>query len=162
MNRDLRAYLPGILAVVLLAVVVAQTLEAFQRSGRWNPGRKTGWTTADPFERLERVLARPDHPPQIQGLRDPFDFARAGAAVRPTRTTGSNPGPVPTGPHPVLTAIVSDPQDPRAVIVYEGRNYSVKTGDLFAEFRVVSISADGVVLDDGRKRLVLHSPTKGR
>lgn len=165
MNRDLRAFLPAILASLLLAAVVAQTLDAFQRSGRWNPGRKhsSAANAADPFARLERMLNQPDQPPSLQGLRDPFAYGRAAAVAAPSPGPGvTRPAPDPAGSRPVLTAIVTDPQDPQAVIVYENRNYSVRVGDLFAEFRVVSISADGVVLDSGRERLVLQRPTKGR
>jgi hypothetical protein len=61
---------------------------------------------------------------------------------------------------PLLTAIVAD-ADPRAVIRYEDRYYTVKSGDLFARFRVISISADQVVLDGGGERIALKRPTKG-
>jgi len=162
MNRDLRAFLPALLAALLLATVAAQTFEAFQRSGRWNPSRKRAAVfAADPLSRLERLLSLPDQAPPLRGLRDPFDFGHAPVVVRPAPGP-SLPGPAPTGSRPVLTALVSDPQDPQAVIVYENRNYSVRAGDLFAEFKVVSISADGVVLDNGRERLVLQRPTKGK
>ena len=122
MNRDLRAFLPALLAALLLATVAAQTFEAFQRSGRWNPSRKRAAVfAADPLSRLERLLSLPDQAPPLRGLRDPFDFGHAPVVVRPAPGP-SLPGPAPTGSRPVLTALVSDPQDPQAVIVYENRS----------------------------------------
>jgi hypothetical protein len=56
----------------------------------------------------------------------------------------------------VLTAIVAD-NDPRAVIRYEDRNFTVKAGDLFADFRVVSITASEVVLESNGQRYVLRT-----
>ena len=165
MNRDLRAWIPAIVAGFLLVLVAGQTLIAFERSGRftWKRAPKYAVNPADPYNRLEQALSEPDHPPVLVGLRDPFTFGHA--TVRPTHVGGGTPeGPVTPiyTPRPVLTAIISDPSDPRAIVVYENHNYSVRAGDLFAEFKVVSISADGVVLDNGRERLVLQRPTKGR
>ncbi|HET9326040.1 MAG TPA: hypothetical protein VFQ05_04640, partial [Candidatus Eisenbacteria bacterium] len=68
------------------------------------------------------------------------------------------PAPI---PQPVVTAIVTDADAQRAIVVYLGTSYSVKSGDLFAQYRVVSISAESVVLDDGRQQLVLRRPAKG-
>jgi len=72
-------------------------------------------------------------------------------------------GPVqpPTPSRPFLTAIISDASDQRAIVVYEGHSYSVGVGDLFAQFKVVSISPDGVVLDNGQERFTLPRPKKG-
>ena len=62
---------------------------------------------------------------------------------------------------PVLTAILQAEDDPRALLHYADRDYTVKTGDQFADFKVISITADQVVLDRGGQRLILHRPTKG-
>jgi hypothetical protein len=40
-------------------------------------------------------------------------------------------------------------------------DYSVRTNTLFADFRVVSITAQWVVLDRGGESLVLRLPVKG-
>lgn len=164
MNRDLRAWIPAIIAGFLLTLVAGQTLNAFQRSGRLHWGRppKFSVNAADPYSRLERVLSQPDHPPAIAGMRDPFEFGHG--PVRPPTHVATGPvGPAtPSIGRPVLTAIISDPSDNRAIVVYDNHSYSVRAGDLFAEYKVVSISPDGVVLDNGRERLTLQRPTKGK
>jgi hypothetical protein len=66
----------------------------------------------------------------------------------------------PPAPRPVVTAIIAD-EDPRALITYESKNYSVKTGDLFAEFRVVSVNAERVLLEGPGGPLVLRGPVRG-
>ena len=164
MNRDLRAWIPAIIAGFLLVFVAGLTVIAFQRSGRLHFGQapKFAVNPADPYNRLERVLSEPDRPPVLAGMRDPFQFGR-GPVRPPTHTTTGPVGPAPpTTPRPVLTAIISDPSDNRAIVVYDSHSYSVRAGDLFAEYKVVSISPDGVVLDNGRERLTLQRPTKGR
>ncbi|MEK7330743.1 MAG: hypothetical protein AAB113_08060, partial [Candidatus Eisenbacteria bacterium] len=90
-------------------------------------------------------------------LRDPFAYGRAPVAASRAR---ARPYVPPPPPRPVLTAILAD-NDPRALIHYDGRDYRVKTGDSFADFKVISITADQVVLDRGGQRLILHRPTKG-
>lgn len=168
MNRDLTAWIPGIVAGFLIAVVLGQTAVAFEKSGRWSwkKAPKFAVNPADPYARLERLLSAPDQAPSLDGLRDPFEYGR-GPDTRPAPTGGGRTPPIGPAPsvvsRPVLTAIVSDPNDARAILVYENRNYSVRTGDLFADYRVVSISADGVILENGRgERLTLQRPTKGR
>ena len=159
MNRDLRAFLPGILAALFVVLIGVQTFHAHQRSGRTGARPKPRFTTlaTDPYARLEQALSVPDDGAPIGSLRDPFAYGHATVA-RPT----TGPKPKPAAPRPIVTAIVADPQDPRAIILYEGRNYTVRSGDLFDKFNVLSITAEGVVLDDGRERIVLPPPTKGR
>jgi hypothetical protein len=164
-NRDLRGWIPGIIAGFLLILVGGQTLVAFQHSGRIHFGHapKFSINPGDPYARLERLLSMPDEAPSLADLRDPFQYGH-GPVVHLTHTGAKGPeGPVqpPTPSRPYVTAIVSDPSDPRAIVVYEGHSYSVRSGDLFAEFKVVSISADGVVLDNGRERFTLQRPKKG-
>ena len=163
MNRDLTPWIPAIVAGFLLVLVAGQTVSAFQRSGRIHWGRGTRYTVnpADPYNRLENLLSAPDHPPALAGLRDPFTFGRGNVhPVRPGGPVRTAPGPA--APRPTLTAIVTEGNDSRAIVVYESRSYTVRSGDLFAEYKVVSISPDGVVLDNGRERLTLQRPTKGR
>ena len=163
MNLSLRTLLPAILAILILVVIGLQTSDALKRSGSWS--RSTGPKTPviDPYAALDGQLARQGQPPEAGTLRDPFAFGGGGAvAIRREPRTGRPSEAVqpPPRPRPVLTAIIAD-EDPRALIVYEDRNYSVKTGDLFAEFRVVSVNAEQVVLDGGGQRLVLRRPVRG-
>ncbi len=159
MNRDLRAFLPAILAALFVVLIGVQTFHALQRSRHPGGRPKPRFAlAADPYARLEKALSAPDQGEPTAGLRDPFDYGHVAMAVRPTL-----PGPKPKpAARPIVTAIVADPQDPRAIIVYEGRNYTVRSGELFDKFNVLSITAEGVVLDDGQQRIVLPPPTKGR
>jgi hypothetical protein len=161
-NRDLRTWIPGIIAGFLLLLVAGQTLIAFQHSGRihWGHGPKFSVNPGDPYARLERLLSMPDAPPSLAAMRDPFQYGH-GPVVHVTHTATAGPVVAPSPSRPFVTAILSDPNDPRAIVVYEGHSYSVRSGDLFAEFKVVSISADGVVLDNGQERLTLQRPKKG-
>jgi hypothetical protein len=148
------------LAVLILALVGAQTSDALRHSGVWGtPKPKRIVPTADPYAHLEAQLAIVDPSVAAEALRDPFSY---GAPPRPVHIVGGvvRPAPPPPPPKPVLTAIVMD-EDPRALLQYQDHNYSVKTGDLFAEFRVVSISRDEVVLDGRGQQLVLRRPSKG-
>jgi len=162
-NRDLRSWIPGIIAGFLLILAGGETLIAFQHSGRihWGHAPKFSVNPGDPYARLERLLSMPDEAPNLAGLRDPFQFGRGPVVHITTHTGGEGPVQPPAPSRPFVTAIVSDPSDPRAIVVYEGHSYSVRSGDLFAEFKVVSISADGVVLDNGRERFTLQRPKKG-
>jgi hypothetical protein len=157
---DLKRVLGPILAMGLLLLIAVQTSQALRNTGVWgahSPRPKAA--RSDPYARLESELARFDPGIPTAGLRDPF---RYGSTPSPVRTTPTTPRVVvpPPPPKPVLTAIVMD-EDPRALLQYLDRNYSVKTGDDFADFRVVSISRDEVVLDGHGQRLVLRRPSKG-
>jgi hypothetical protein len=156
MSVDLRNALPGVIAVVFLVVIGVQTRDALKRSGAWTRARGAV-VHVDPYANLDRQLETMSRATVPTGLRDPFTFAGTGLPAPPVDTGASRPRP--RQPDPVLTAIVAD-QDPRAVILYEGRNYSVKTGDLFAEFRVMSVTRDEVVLDGGGRSLVLRRPER--
>jgi len=157
MTLDLRTALPGLMAILFLVVIGLQTSDALKRSGAWTR-RQPVAAYADPYAVLDRQLERMSRPAPLDGLRDPFRYA--GAPTGPVlRVDSGKPAPVKRVP-PILTAIVSD-ADPRALISYEGRNYSVKTGDLFAEFRVMSVTRDEVVLDGGGEPIVLRRPGKG-
>ena len=86
--------------------------------------------------------------------------APGGKSSSPAKRKASGPKAPAPPPRPVLTGILAD-NDPRAFIRYQDRNYTVKVGDLFADFKVVSITRDQVVLDRNGERLTLLSPTKG-
>ena len=149
---NLRTIIPPLLAIALLLIVGTQTSSALRQSGTWRSAPRRIHHEIDPYASLERALSRSDTTLSLATLRDPFGFGRAPAP------RVANRGPVIPAPPPlpVVTAIVTD-----AIVRYEGTSYSIKSGDLFAQYRVVSITADAVVVDDGKDRLVLRRPTKG-
>ena len=160
MSRDAKNLLGPIIALLILGLVGVQTSDALRNSGVWGSRKpKVKGRPVDPYAQLESQLARFDPGIPTGGLRDPFTY---GSAPRPVPIkTGPKPVVIPPPPpKPVLTAILMD-EDPRALLQYMDRNYSVKTGDDFAEFRVVSISRDQVVIDGRGQRIVLHRPSKG-
>jgi hypothetical protein len=153
-----RALLPPLIAIVILVVIGMQTSEALRQSGTWrSPARRVD-PVVDPYATLDRALASRDTALATSGLRDPFDYGRAPGPTGPRKPRIAVPTPPPV---PVVTAIVTDAEAARAILRYEGTSYSVKIGDLFAQYRVVNITADQVVVDDGSNRLVLKRPSKG-
>jgi hypothetical protein len=78
------------------------------------------------------------------------------AQNRPPRPTPAQPAePDP----PRLTAISWSSNDPRAVIAYQERSYSVSPGQNFEGFRVVSIAPERVVVEkDGRSWVLTLRP----
>jgi hypothetical protein len=158
MNLDVRAFVAPAIAVALFVLIGVQTSDALKRSGAWSARGHAPKATADPYAGLDAQLARRDPGIAPIGVRDPFAY---GSAPVPVRTTVAPRPYVPPPPaRPVLTAIVWD-ATPTALIRFEDRNFSVKAGDLFAAYRVVSIAQDEVVLDSGGQRLVLKRPLKG-
>jgi hypothetical protein len=112
---------------------------------------------ADPYARLEAQLAKKDSSADTPALRDPFAYGHvAESSTRPVVRVVTPAAP----PKPVLTAIISG-ADSRALVRYMGNDYSIKNGDQFADFKVISITAEAVVLERGGQRLTLNRPTKG-
>jgi type IV pilus biogenesis protein PilP len=141
-----------------LILIGAQTSNALRESGTWAPPPRPGRFAADPYASLDRAIGRAAAPMDPGPLRDPFSFGHAPQAVRIV----VHHSVVPTlPPLPVVTAIVTGANQARAIVVYDGANYSVKEGDLFAHYKVISITAEQVVLEDGTGRLVLKRPSKG-
>jgi hypothetical protein len=155
---SLRAIIPALLALVLLLIVGSQTSSALRQSGTWSSPPRVKHPAADPYASLDRALVNSDTTLSLATLRDPFAYGRAPA---PSRFVVQRPIVPKPPPQPVVTAIVTDAEAAHAIVVYGGTSYSVKSGDLFAQYRVVSISADAVVVDDGQQQLVLKRPTKG-
>jgi hypothetical protein len=67
--------------------------------------------------------------------------------------------PVPEA-RPVLTAILTD-NDPRALIRWKDREWTVREGGLFDEFQVLSITRDQVTLRRGDATVVLQRKNPG-
>lgn len=161
MNFDPRRLVTILVATATLALVGLQTLAALRTEGPWRAPGRPPVATPNPYTRLERLILQEEEPRLPSTARDPFGYGAAASAQRrpPTEQPKPRPQPPPEPERPVLTAIVSD-EDPRAVLRYEDRSYTVKGGDLFAEFRVVSVTADRVVLESGGRRIVLDRPSR--
>ena len=146
MKLDARSLIGPLIATLVLAVVVQQTVDALHRAGHWSPPRRVGVAHAanDPYAMLDQAIGRAASAASSP-VRDPFAYYSAPVAVT---THVSRPHVVkpPRIPDPVLTAIIWD-SDPRALIRFNGRDYTVRSGGQFAEYRVSSISRERVVLD---------------
>lgn len=155
MNRDITAILAPLVAVVLLAVVVTQTVSALRVSGAWGSAGKAAVVAPDdPYVLLDGRLGATGPEVSVAGMRNPFSYTATTAPTPVHATTPRKPTPPPPPPRPVLTAIVMD-ADPRAIIRWADREWTVRTGALFDEFRVLSITRDQVVLQRGQETLVL-------
>lgn len=155
-SRHVQWFLP----LLVLAALSGITIARLRDSAALRRSDAESGPAANPYSELAQLEERLTRTPALSDLRDPFvtGTGRRESPARPVRR--ADPAPASTRERPVLTAIVSD-ADPRALLRYEGRNYTVKVGDLFAEFRVVSVSADRVVLEAGSERIVLNRPVKG-
>lgn len=162
MNLDLRRLLPVLVALVTLGLVGVQTFGALRAEGPWRLRTQRTRVSPDPYARLERLIVAGSAGELPSTLRDPFGYGAVAPMERSAGATRPRPRPVvpPEPEKPVLTAIVSD-ENPTAILRYEGRSYTVRSGDLFADFHVVSVNAERVVLESGGRRLVLSLPSKG-
>jgi hypothetical protein len=159
-----RGIVPGIVAAAVMALVLYQTSDALRSQLLSHSGHAPRARSAalDPYARLDGLIAAGSRDVLPSTMRDPFGYGTLASA------SGEHPhrvvkGPTPVAvekPMPVLTAVVSD-ADPQAVIRFEGKNYTVRAGSLFADFRVVSVTADQVVLDRNGEEIVLHRASKG-
>jgi len=161
MKIDVRGLVAPLLAALALAVVISQTVVALRDSGAWEakPAKRIGAPIEGPYARLDREIGRISKAPVADNLRNPFAYGAASAprVSGPVKPKVVKPAPPPV---PVLTAIVWD-NDPRALIHWGDRDFTVRGGDLFAEFRVSSITRDQVVLDRNGETLTLKRPIKG-
>jgi len=158
---DGKALIAPLLAAAVLGLVIVQTMHAMERAGAWasRRPRATVVRAEDPYVSLDHAIAAANGPAGTGLVRDPFAFG-GGAPVavtplRPKRVVV--PGPP---PRPVLTAIVWD-NDPRALVRWNDRDYTVRTNDLFDQFRVLSISREQVVLDRRGESMILRRPHQG-
>lgn len=167
MNRDLSWLASPIVALVVLVVAVIQTVGALGVTGAFGAGGTTPRPAMAPaYQSLDRAIDRRDPHFSLVGLRDPFTFGRREGdnegVVSPPAVARPRPAATVTAPEarPVLTAIVSD-NDPRAVIHWKDRDWTVRVGGLFDEFQVVSITREQVTLRRGDATLVLQRQNPG-
>lgn len=158
-----RGVVPAIVAAAVLALVLYQTSDALRSQLLRHPGiaRQPGSASLDPYARLDALIAASARDVVPSTMRDPFGYGTLVASGEHPHKTVKPITPVAVEkPMPILTAVVSD-ADPQAVIRFEGKNYTVRAGSLFADFRVVSVTADQVVLDRNGEQIVLHRASKG-
>jgi len=158
-SRGPEAWLPPLVAFAVLIAAGTQIVGALRVTGAF------GWQTdavpvAVPpaYDAVNRALDRRDPRLALATVRDPFTARPMVAArplVRPVKVVANVPPPV-----PILTAIVWD-NDPRALVHWKDRDWTVREGGLFDEFLVVSITRDQVSLRRGDATLVLQRRNLG-
>lgn len=160
MKFDARSLIGPLVAALVLVLVVRQTTGALHRAGLWGGTRRASFERPqDPYARLDQAIAIAVAPAPAAPLRDPFAYG-AGPAVAGVRLAHPKATAPPPIELPVVTAIVWD-ADPRALIRLKGHEYTVRSGGLFDDYRVVSITRDQVTLDQHGKSLVINRPLKG-
>jgi len=164
MKLSPRSLLVPAVALVVLVLTLQQTLGALRASGSWQPRSKTPRVhSEDPYTRVDDLFAQDRNGMSADQVRNPFAFGSArpvpvaGGPVKPVTPKPVTPV---APPRPMLTSIVWD-SDPRATVRYDGRDYSVRTNSLFAEFKVKSITSNEVVLDRNGESIVLSLRPKG-
>ena len=120
---------------------------------------------APAYQSLDRTIDRRDSGFTFEGLRDPFAYGRpegsaSGGAGDPPSPRRPKLAPIVVPALPVLTAIVWD-ADPRALVRWQDRNWTVREGTLFDQFQVVSITRDQITLRRGDETLVLRQRNPG-
>jgi hypothetical protein len=163
MNQRLAGWISPLVALAVLAVVVTRTLAALSVTGAFG-FRAAPVRVSVPlaYRNVDLALARRESAAAPAGTRDPFEFGRATAVTPAVAASRPRPRPLPPAepPAPVLTAIVWD-NDPRALVRWKQREWTVRAGGLFDEFRVVSITRDQVRLQRGEATLVLTRRNPG-
>lgn len=164
MKRDWTTWFSPVVALAVLVTVGVQTNAALRVTGAFGTGGTTASTPMSPaFRTLEAALDRQDAGVVREGLRDPFRFARPVAdtpAAAPDRTEPRPRTAPAVEARPVLTAILFD-DDPRALIRWKDREWTIRQGGLFDDFVVVGITRDQVTLRRGESSIVLRRPTPG-
>jgi hypothetical protein len=155
-------WLPPLVALAVLAGAGTQIVGALRVTGAF------GWqaetmpvAVPPPYESVNRALDRHDPRLAIATVRDPFSARTPTPARTPARPSRRIGLAAPAAPGlPVLTAIVWD-SDPRAVVHWKDREWTVREGGLFDEFQVLTISRDQVSLRRGDATLVLQRRNPG-
>lgn len=159
MSPRLASVFTALVALVLLAFVASETIAALHASGVWLGHARVAPRPADPLAEVEHILSRPATFPAAVALRDPFQFGAAPAPVAHAATVTRRRAPPPPL-QPVLTAIVWD-ADPRALVRWKDRDWTIRAGGLFDEFQVLDISRDQVKLARGSETIVLQRKPQG-
>lgn len=159
MKIDGKALVAPLLAAAVLGLVIVQTMHAMDRAGAWASRHpKATIRKEDPYVSLDHAIAAASTAPETGPARDPFvSGSTAPAALAPLRPRRVVVGPP---PKPVLTAIVWD-NDARALVHWNGKDYTIRTNDLFDQFRVKSITREQVVLDRNGELMILKRPDQG-
>ncbi|MCC6348252.1 MAG: hypothetical protein IT347_01505 [Candidatus Eisenbacteria bacterium] len=161
MNRDVGRFLGPLFAIAVFAFVLWQTLQALQASGVWRFGAPRAVVpVTDPLASLDGLVSRTQALGFDDASRDPFGYGAAQPGPGGDQTVRRRVVTPPPPAQPVLTAIIYD-NDPRAIVRWEGRDFTVHTGMLFADFTVVSIAPEQVVLRRGAENLVLRRKPQG-
>ncbi|MEO5989927.1 MAG: hypothetical protein ABIU54_01190 [Candidatus Eisenbacteria bacterium] len=161
MTRNVGNLIAPLAAIALFALVLLQTWTSLRAAGAWH-ARKPAVAIAadDPFLMLDQQLGRAFRP-MAATIRDPFRFGGVSAPVAIKTATKLPRLEVPAPPaRPVLTAIVWD-NDPRAIVNWKGRAWTIHEGLLFDEFVVTSIRPEQVVLKRGDESIVLTRKSSG-
>jgi len=160
MNRR-PAWISPLVAIAVLGLALTQTLEGLGATGAFGLRVVTMRVEVPlPYQEVDRALERRDRAAAVVKVPNPFSFSRGDpvpsiAPVRPEPGAVATPPPV-----PVLTAIVWD-NDPRALVRWNGREWTIREGGLFDEFQVMRISREQVTLRRGEATLVLHRRNLG-
>ena len=161
MSRGPETWLPPLVALAVLVAIGTQTVGALRVTGAF------GWQTGalpvavpPAYESVNRALDRRDPRLTLTAVGDPFT-GRAPVVVRmPPWSPKIAPHVAPPPALPILTAIVWD-NDPRALVHWKDRDWTVREGGLFDEFLVVSITREQVSLRRGDATLVLQRRNPG-
>ena len=160
MTREAGRLLTALIAVVVFALVAFQTVGALHDSGAWAGAWKKhsfvpGPRPDDPFAPLDALLDHPLPPLGSGAVRDPFALGAAPAPATSHAPAARKPVAPAPEPKPILTAIVWD-ADPRALVHWQGRDWTIRSGGLFDEFQVQSITREQVTLSRGSETIVLQ------
>ena len=155
------AFFPPVIAAVFLVLTLQYTRGALKASGAWRAVPRTPQVASeDPYSRIDRILARPKFEINAVPTRNPFAYGAVPSPAVVVRGSSTRPKPPPTLARPQLTAILWD-ADPRAMIRYDGRDYTVRENSLFAEFRVAKITKTNVTLERNGSPIVLSLRPRG-
>jgi hypothetical protein len=157
-SRGPETWLPPLVALAVLVAAGAQTVAALRVTGAfgWQP-EVVPVAVPPAYESVNRALDRHDPRLTLAAVSDPFT-TRARVAVRMPAVKSVERVPPPA--LPILTAIVWD-NDPRALVHWKDRDWTVREGGLFDEFVVLSITRDQVNLRRGDATLVLQRRNPG-
>jgi len=157
MRRDPAQWLPPLIALLVLVAIGVQLRSALSVSGAFGSApRQPGPQLAQEYVTLDAILSRALADRAPEDVRDPF---KSVAVQGDNLPRPAKKAPVeafrPAAPsQPILTAILYD-NDPRALLHWKDRDWTVRQGGLFDEFQVVTISRTQVTLRRGAETVVL-------